>query len=185
MPIVDSPFPSVRWLNIEVRYTEVANAGATIAPETGEVTFEQAVAALRRLYGQRDTPDIALSAEAHARLAAALANPAEPSDELRQVLRDDTVERARDNLIRVINYLPGGEAPYIDALIDTIAKRAERAETAYKSLMDTTTSVNAALRAKVERWKDYASHLEWCRTCAEDGIEACLSGRELRGEAAR
>ena len=40
------------------------------------------------------------------------------------------------------------------------------------------------LRAKLQAAREYASHLECCLTCAEDGINACHIGRELQDAAA-
>jgi hypothetical protein len=38
----------------------------------------------------------------------------------------------------------------------------------------------AAANARAEAWHRYAAHLEWCTTCAQDGIPSCPDGRELR-----
>lgn len=31
-----------------------------------------------------------------------------------------------------------------------------------------------------DAWRDYAGHMEWCRSCAEDGVGSCSEGTELR-----
>lgn len=67
------------------------------------------------------------------------------------------------------------------------AEQCERMLEEYAEQNETLGAELAALRAEraatINAWEEYASHLEWCRWCAEDGIESCDKGRPLRDAA--
>lgn len=35
-------------------------------------------------------------------------------------------------------------------------------------------------QASAEPWQEFATHLEWCRTCAEGGVDSCHEGAQLK-----
>lgn len=39
------------------------------------------------------------------------------------------------------------------------------------------------LEKSAEAWREYASHLEWCRSCAEDSAGSCFEGVRLNATA--
>lgn len=98
------------------------------------------------------------------------------------------IDRSREML--------GGAEHELAALREQLARVEEEREALAR---DVTTAVhqinerNAAitvLRSQVERgeqaiaaWQDFASHQEWCRSCAEDGVDSCSEGKALRDAA--
>lgn len=98
------------------------------------------------------------------------------------------IDRSREML--------GGAEHELAALREQLARVEEEREALARDVTTAVHQINernaaiAVLRSQVERgeqaiaaWQDFASHQEWCRSCAEDGVDSCSEGKALRDAA--